>query len=738
LSGGVATFSTKALGVGSHTITAQYGGDGNFLTSSGNDSAMPQVVNHASSLTAVGSSPSPSVFGQRVTVTATVSAVSPGAGVPTGAVDFSEGATDLTPGGVSLSGGVATFSTNALGVGSHTITAHYSGDSNFLASNGDDSAMPQGVNQASSLTAVGSSPNPSVFGQPVTLTATISAASPGAGVPTGAVDFRQGIKDLTPGGVSLSGGVATFSTSALAVSGHTITAVYSGDANFTGSQGNDLASPQLVNKASTSTVVGINVNPSVFGQVVTMTAFVHVVAPGAGTPAGTVTFLDGSATLGTGSLDASNHATFSTSALSTGNHAIQAAYGGDGDFTGSTSRAYGEPVKQAATNVKISSSTASSVSGQPVSLTATITAVAPGNGTPTGMVTFFDGGSSISSNLNVNGAGQAIFLTSRLSVGTHTITAMYSGDTNFQASSGNDAAAPQVVSRDNTQSSVASAQTTAVFGQAVTFTATVRPSSPGSGVPSGTVTFTDFGKVLATATLSGGKATANVGALAMGNHSIMASYSGDSNFLASSSLAYGETVVKGSTATALQSAPNPSSFGSAVTLTAVVGVVSPASGVPGGMVTFQEGTTILGSRSVASNGQATFSTASLSVGNHSISAIYGGDSHFTSSSDTAFTQTVSPALASIGPTGALSLNQPTASPDARTPDSSSSAQAMTSARGNMAPETPMTTTAAADPALDGPATDHFFASMLRMGRNAGPINLGQTDHPDSTDWPGIF
>ena len=69
----------------------------------------------------------------------------------------------------------ATFTTSSLAVGSHTITADYSGDTNFSTSTGDDSASPQVVNQASTTTTVASDPNPSVTGQTVTFTATVDA-----------------------------------------------------------------------------------------------------------------------------------------------------------------------------------------------------------------------------------------------------------------------------------------------------------------------------------------------------------------------------------------------------------------------------------------------------------------------------------------------------------------------------------------------------------------------------------
>src|SRR5207247_3778697 len=127
--------------------------------------------------------------------------------------------------------GVATFTTTALGAGSHAITVVFGGDTNFATST--SAALAQTVNQASTTTAVTSSANPSVFGQPVTFTATVSAVAPGAGTPSGTIQFQtNGVNFGSP--VTLSGGSATsIAVSTLAVgSTTTVTAQYSGDGNF--------------------------------------------------------------------------------------------------------------------------------------------------------------------------------------------------------------------------------------------------------------------------------------------------------------------------------------------------------------------------------------------------------------------------------------------------------------------------------------------------------------------------
>jgi hypothetical protein len=228
--GGVATFTTSALAVGNHTITSSYNGDGNFNGSTGPLTGNPQVVNKANTTTTVTSSLNPSVFGQPVTFTATVSPVSPGAGTLTGTVTFLDGGNSI--GTAPLGGGVATFTTSALAVGNHTITASYNGDGNFNGSTGSLTGNPQVVNKANTTTTVTSSSNPSDLGQPVTFTATIAAVPPGAGTPTGTVQFKDNANNLGAPVTLNANGVAQLTTSSLTTGNHSITADYSGDANF--------------------------------------------------------------------------------------------------------------------------------------------------------------------------------------------------------------------------------------------------------------------------------------------------------------------------------------------------------------------------------------------------------------------------------------------------------------------------------------------------------------------------
>src|SRR5262249_12990035 len=198
-------------------------------------------------------------------------------------------------------------------------------------------------------TALSSDINPSIWGQVVTFTANVTSTGPG--IPTGTVTFKDGATDF--GASSLVRGSTTLPFGALNAGVHNITATYNGDANFNPSTSSILV--QTVNPAPTATALGSSLNPSTFGQSVTFTATLSESAPG--TPTGTVTFLDGVTTLGTGTLNGSGVATFTTSTLTGGSHSITAVYPTTGNFAGSTSPVVVQTVNKAATTIAVVSGT---------------------------------------------------------------------------------------------------------------------------------------------------------------------------------------------------------------------------------------------------------------------------------------------------------------------------------------------------------------------------------------------
>ena len=271
-----------------------------------------EAVNKAASTITLGTSGSPSTFGQSVTITATVTA---GA---TGSVIFT---VDGTPGSaVPLTGATASFSTSSLSVGPHSITAAYSGDANFLSST-TASALTQTVNKASTTMTVGSSANPATLGASVTFTA--SGLPSGA---TGSVEFFAGATSLGTG--TVSGGTATSpAITTLTIGHHSITATYGGDTNYQGVTSSAL--DQVVNAAATTTILASSVNPSLVGQSVTFTATVSA-------GGGTVQFRDGINDLGLPVTLVAGTATYTTSALTEASHTITAVYSGDATHATST------------------------------------------------------------------------------------------------------------------------------------------------------------------------------------------------------------------------------------------------------------------------------------------------------------------------------------------------------------------------------------------------------------------
>lgn len=171
-------------------------------------------LGQATTMTTVASSANPAVFGQSVTLTA--SATSSSSGVPTGAVTFSDGATALAT--ETLAGAQATFASSIFSVGSHSITAAYSGDSTFQPSSG---ALTETVNPASTTITLMSTANPVILNGAVTLTATVGIVSPGAGSPTGTVTFTDGSTAMATVSLNASD-QATFSSSSLSAGAHSI------------------------------------------------------------------------------------------------------------------------------------------------------------------------------------------------------------------------------------------------------------------------------------------------------------------------------------------------------------------------------------------------------------------------------------------------------------------------------------------------------------------------------------
>ena len=195
------------------------------------------------------------------------------------------------------------------------------------------------------------------------------------------------------------------------------------------------------------------------------------------------------------------------------------------------------------------------------------------------------------------------------------------------------------MSKAATTTTASSSANPSVYSQPVTFTAAVTTQAAG-GKPTGTVTFKKGSTVLGTGTLDGsGHATFTTSTLAVGTRSITAAYGGDSNFNTSTSASLSQTVNTDATTTTAGSSLNPSTHGQSVTFTATVAANAPGTITPTGNVTFKDGTKSLHTSSL-SGGKASYTTSSLSRGTHQITAVYAGNSSFTTSTSPAVVQKV--------------------------------------------------------------------------------------------------
>ena len=472
--------------------------------------------------TAVTSSLNPSTYGQKVTLTATVSGKK---GTPTGTVTFYNNTTAL--GTQALTNGSASFSISTLAVGTSPINAAYSGDSNNA-----DSISPtisQVVNQATTTISLVSSPNPTIYGQNVNFTATITSQYTGNA--TGIVTFYyNGSVEL--GTAAISGNQALFTLATLEAGNDSITATYSGDSNNLGSSSSAVS--QVVKSASTTASLAITPQPNgIVGTPISI--YIGVSGSNGGQVTGVVSVYDGTALLAAPALGAGGETMISPQ-LTAGTHKLKVVYGGDSNDTGSVSPVVPYVVWPAAavTTLKMTSSPASPVYGKSVTFTVTATAKIPGSTiktVPSGSLQFYYMGTNPPTLLNPAGLGlvngKATFTFppqwwagAPLPVGTDTIQASFNGGMYWGLATAT--IAVKVVGSPTT-TALTSTENPAKVGDNVIFNATVTAAN--GQTPSGTVTFKNGTKVLQSGVpLSGGVAAYATSFSKAGSYVISAVY----------------------------------------------------------------------------------------------------------------------------------------------------------------------------------------------------------------------
>jgi sugar lactone lactonase YvrE len=632
---GIATLMIATLAPGTHKIVATYSGDSDDATSV--STALVQTVEQIGTVTAVSSTSNPANAGASVQLNANVAIVAGATadGAITGKVTFSNGATTLGTVVVDANGN-ASLTLNNLPVGADGIVASYAGNTDYAAST--SASFTQTINQTSTTTVVSSNNQSAYSGKSVTFSATVTTAT---GTATGAVTFYANGKSIGTGALN-AGGVATLTVTTLPTGPLQITAVYAGDSNYTTST--SAPYPETISLAAPAVMLAGPVSPVNAGIAVTLTG---TIASEGVTPTGALTLLDGTKAIATQNAAADGSFSFAGLSLAVGTHSLSVSYAGDSNNAAATSNGFTLTVQQAPTTTSLASSMNPQVLGQPVTLTAAVSSVSPN---ASGTIVFYDGASVLSS-VNVGTSGNAVYTTSSLTFGTHTLTAVYSGDTNHATSTS------QAVSELIVQSATAtltSSLNPSVAGTPVTFT--LKLAAVDGVIPTGSVVFTDGANSIGTATLDAtGTATLQTSALSVASHEITASYAGDKNY-SSTSASLIQTVQNANTQVALTSSASPATYQTPVTLTAAV---TSNGGTATGSVSFTDGGASIGSALLNANGVATLTLSSLTPGTHSIVANYAGDGKASASVSNPLTvvvkETTTVALASnANPTPTLS------------------------------------------------------------------------------------
>jgi hypothetical protein len=450
----------------------------------------------------------------------------------------------------------------------------------------------------------------------------VAALSTPGVAPTGTLSLLDGSSPIATDTVTGNGSFS-FSTAALAVGTHTITASYGGDVDNNAAV--SLAITVVVRQAATAVALSASANPVLEGSNLTLTAAVTSDSPGLG---GQVKFFDGSTLLGSTALGSQGTAVLATAQLSGGMHALAAVYAGDANHASATSPPLTEVVL-APSSATLASNNNPSASGQTVAFIAMVSGSS--KVIPTGTISLADNGNLMAS-VPLDKNGSATFSTSALSVGQHAITLSYDGDANF---SGTSAQLTQTVTDANTSTTLTGPANPATFGQPMSLKATVTSNG---AAPTGTVTFSDAGTSIGTASLTqGGSAVLTLSSLAPGPHTFVAAYSGDPKTATSSSTPLLLTV-KQNTQLTLTSNSNPAWTLSPISITAAV---SNAGSAPAtGSLSFTLGGTAIGTAPLDAAGRATINLSAENAAVYTLAASYSGDGDNFGSTSASYSETV--------------------------------------------------------------------------------------------------
>jgi len=616
---GSAYFTSSSLGAGQHSLSWAYSGDTNFA---GSTTATPYVltVTPIATTTALAAlSSSTAVSGSTVTLSATVTPAVAGE-----TVSFLNGTTALGTGTTNASG-IATYTLTAGAAGTtYTLSASFAATGNYAASASTSQTLTvTAISTTTTLATLSSSTATS--GSTVTLSATITPAVAGE-----TVSFLNGSATLGTGTTNASG-VATYAlTAGAAGTSYTLSASFAASGNYAASS-STVQTLTVTAISTTTTLAALSSSSAVSGSTVTLSATVTPAAAGE-----TISFLNGSATLGTGTTNASGVATYALTAGAAGtSYTLSASFAATGNYAASASTSQTLTVTAISTTTTLATLSSSTVvSGSTVTLSATVTPAATGE-----TVTFLNGSSTLGTG-TTNASGVATYTLTAGNAGTsYALSASFAASGNYGASASTSQTLT-VTAITTTTTLTPLASSTAVSGSAVTLSATVTPAAAGERV-----SFLNGSSTLGTGiTNAAGVATYMLTAGNAGtSYTLSASFAATGNYGASASAAQTLTVSAIATTTVLGLSASTSYPGGAVTLTATLTPV-----VSGVTVTFLNGTTALGTGTTNASGVTTYTlTAGAAGTTYTLSASFPTTGNYAPSTSSPQTLTVATSPATI-------------------------------------------------------------------------------------------
>ncbi len=540
--------TTGFPGVGaSQTVVATYSpGFPAFGASSGNGSL---TVTSAGTTTTLAADPQISTATFSVDLNAQVAATSPSLATPTGTVGFSANSTPIpacsganakpvtSTGLATCTYSFPTFADN------QSISATYTpADASFTTSVSGN--VRHDVKEVPSTTTIrsGTVPASGTYGDAYTIVATVASAnSASSQQPTGRVVFSAGTVQCT--GSLGSDGTATCTLIPPAGDPTRITATYQGDSTFGGSK--DQVTSAITPATPEVTLASLP-NPSAVGDGVTLTATVAKISNEASYPSGTVQFKSGTgviANCGAVPLDTVGQATCITSFNSTGDFNLVAEFSGDTNYAGASSTPVSHKVTTAGSTTKIVSITPSSVVfGGSATVVVEVSAK---SGAPSGEVNVAAGGQNCIGTLvqqNATSSRASCGLVSVPVGSNQTVTATYVGDINF---GGSQATGSLTVTPAETTTTITSNVRPSLAGNPVTLSALVDNNTANGNPTTGTVTFSIDGvEQIPVLLASDSVGTFIANDLKAGSHKVTANYAATTNFLASTSSEFTQTVNK--------------------------------------------------------------------------------------------------------------------------------------------------------------------------------------------------